>query len=162
MIRKNYLRSLKISTIHWFSPPLTSSHRDFHSRNLFIHKDQIYIIDFQDAGSYPIYYDAVSLMEDPYAGLSDQEKQGLMDYYQKKWNQEINRRQFQLTTIQRLFKAVGSFMSFFHLRGQNSHLKYVHPSLKKVESVLVQMDEHPYFLKYIQSILNHKVLLSYS
>ena len=143
-------------------PSLTPSHRDFHSRNLFICKDQVYIIDFQDAGFYPAYYDAVSLIEDPYAGLSDQEKQELMDYYQEKWNQEINKRLFQLTTVQRLFKAAGSFMSFFHLRGQSGHLKYVRPALKRVEWMLIQMDEHPYFLKYIQLILNHKTLSSCS
>ncbi len=135
-------------------PLLVPSHRDFHSRNLFIYRDQVYIIDFQDAGFYPVYYDAVSLVEDPYTALSDKEKQSLMEYYREKWNQDIDMYKFQLTTVQRLFKAVGSFMSFFHLRGQNHHLKYVNSSLKKVESILVQWNEYPYFLKYVQLILS--------
>ena len=135
-------------------PPLVPSHRDFHSRNLFIYKDQVYIIDFQDAGFYPVYYDLVSLIEDPYVALSDQEKQVLIKYYEKKWNKSMDIYKFQLTTIQRLFKAVGSFMSFFHLRGQNHHLKYIKSSLKQVESILVQWNEYPYFLKYVQLILS--------
>ncbi|MDE0150910.1 MAG: phosphotransferase [Bdellovibrionales bacterium] len=135
-------------------PPLVPSHRDFHSRNLFIYKDQVYIIDFQDAGFYPVYYDLVSLIEDPYSALSDEEKQLLIKYYEKKWNKSVDMYKFQLTTIQRLFKATGSFMSFFHLRGQNNHLKYIHSSLKKVESILVQWNEYPYFLKYVQLLLS--------
>lgn len=135
-------------------PSLVSSHRDFHSRNLFICKNQLYIIDFQSAGFYPVYYDAASLIEDPYVLLSNQEKQQLIKYYEKKWGQSVDQYQFQLTTVQRLFKAVGSFMSFFHLRRQSHHLKYIHSSLKRVESVLVQKEEYPYFLKYVQWILS--------
>ena len=135
-------------------PPLVPSHRDFHSRNLFIYKNQIYIIDFQDAGFYPVYYDLVSLIEDPYSALSDQEKQLLMKYYEKKWNKAIDMYKFQFTTVQRLFKAVGSFMSFFHLRGQNHHLKYINSSLTKVKSILVKWNEYPYFLKYVQLLLS--------
>jgi len=135
-------------------PPLVSSHRDFHSRNLFVYRNRLYIIDFQDAGFYPVYYDLVSLIEDPYTVLSDQEKQLLMKYYEKKWNKKIDVYKFQLTTVQRLFKAVGSFMGFFNLRGQSHHLKYIHSSLKKVESILVQWNEYPYFIKYVQLILS--------
>ena len=135
-------------------PSLVFSHRDFHSRNLFIYKDQLYMIDFQDAGFYPLYYDAVSLIEDPYVSLSNQDKQQLIKYYEKKWGKNIDGQKFQLTTVQRLFKAVGSFMSFFHLRGQSHHLKYISSSLKKVESVLIQQGEYPYFLKYVQWILS--------
>ena len=133
-------------------PPLVPSHRDFHSRNLFIYKDQLYIIDFQDAGFYPVYYDVASLIEDPYISLSDQDKRLLIKYYEKKWS-IMDRRQFQLTAAQRLFKAAGSFMSFFHLRGQNQHLKYISSSLKRVESILEKQNEYPYFLKYVQLLL---------
>ena len=135
-------------------PSLVFSHRDFHSRNLFIYKDQLYIIDFQDAGFYPIYYDTVSLIEDPYVFLSDQDKKQLMNYYEKKWSQSMDEQKFQLITVQRLFKAVGSFMSFFHLRGQKHHLKYISSSLKRVEFALLQENEYPCFLKYVQWILS--------
>ena len=46
--------------------PYQSGHRDFHSRNLFIKNGQIYMIDFQDAGCFPRFYDAVSLIYDVY------------------------------------------------------------------------------------------------
>ncbi len=136
------------------SQELVPSHRDFHSRNLYIQKDQIYMIDFQDAGRYPIYYDLVSLVEDVYVHLSEREKSLLMEYYSRKKDQSIDSTSWHRTVCQRLFKATGSFMSFYNLRDQKTHLKYITPALKTVESSLIQLNSYPYFLKYIQTLLS--------
>ena len=46
--------------------PLVIVHRDYHSRNLIVHKSHIGVIDYQDAVVGPITYDLVSLLKDCY------------------------------------------------------------------------------------------------
>ncbi|MEY3017650.1 MAG: hypothetical protein RL336_785 [Pseudomonadota bacterium] len=46
--------------------PQAFVHRDFHSRNILCHDDELATIDFQDAVRGPITYDAVSLLKDCY------------------------------------------------------------------------------------------------
>ena len=49
--------------------PRVLCHRDYHSRNLMLHHDQLHIIDFQDARMGPDTYDLVSLLRDSYVSL---------------------------------------------------------------------------------------------
>ena len=52
--------------------PRVLCHRDYHSRNLMLHDDRLYIIDFQDARMGPDTYDLVSLLRDSYVDLPEQ------------------------------------------------------------------------------------------
>ena len=63
--------------------PFCPGHRDFHSRNLFIKNNQIYMIDFQDAGFFPRFYDAVSLIYDVYidSQIDKQVREKLLTYF---------------------------------------------------------------------------------
>ena len=56
-------------------------HRDYHSRNLMLHAEQLYIIDFQDARMGPDTYDLVSLLRDSYVDLPDQTVEDLIAYF---------------------------------------------------------------------------------
>ena len=49
--------------------PRVLCHRDYHSRNLMLHDESLYIIDFQDARMGPDTYDLVSLLRDSYVDL---------------------------------------------------------------------------------------------
>ncbi len=51
--------------------PRVLCHRDYHSRNLMLHHDRLYIIDFQDARMGPDTYDLVSLLRDSYVDLPE-------------------------------------------------------------------------------------------
>jgi aminoglycoside/choline kinase family phosphotransferase len=55
-------------------------HRDFQSRNIMVQADRHYLIDFQGARTGPIQYDLASLLIDPYAGLSQDLQQRLLQY----------------------------------------------------------------------------------
>ena len=136
--------------------PFVPSHRDFHSRNLLIHKERVYMIDFQDAGLYPQYYDLASFIYDPYVSLLKEEREILIQHYNQKWPQPVCRDSLSLTVCQRLFKAIGSFMSFYNLRSQTHHLKYIQPCLIELKRHLSQLEKYPYFLKYVQSLLDSK------
>ena len=53
-------------------------HRDFHSRNIMVHDDQVAVIDFQDARLGPPSYDLVSLVFDSYVPLSIEARLSLL------------------------------------------------------------------------------------
>ena len=56
-------------------------HRDYHSRNLMLHGDSLYIIDFQDARMGPDTYDLASLLRDAYVDLNPQQVDGLIAFF---------------------------------------------------------------------------------
>lgn len=120
--------------------PKRIAHRDYHSRNLMIKLDQVCVIDFQDARLGPVQYDLVSLLRDSYTDLDDEISNRLIASYldksglarQKGFSAERFREIYELQSVQRCFKACGSFASFFHQREDRRYLKYLSPTLKRV------------------------------
>ncbi|MCX7978965.1 MAG: phosphotransferase [Bdellovibrionaceae bacterium] len=137
--------------------PKKVAHRDYHSRNLMIKLDSVRVIDFQDARLGPIQYDLVSLLKDSYVDLNDNMTSTLIEYYLGR-SQEFLPRAFsresfdliyELQTVQRCFKACGSFASFFHQRGDRRYLKYITPTLKRVLKSLNHFPEYKIFADVI-------------
>ena len=133
--------------------PKRIAHRDYHSRNLMLKLDQMIVIDFQDARLGPIQYDLVSLMRDSYVDMNDAMAQTLIDYYleqskeflPKDFSREQFDRVFELQSIQRCFKACGSFASFFHLRQDRRYLKYLPGTLRRVMKAVNEFPEYKTF-----------------
>jgi N-acetylmuramate 1-kinase len=133
--------------------PKVICHRDYHSRNLMIKLDKMFVIDFQDARMGPIQYDLVSLFRDSYVELEDKTVAELMNYYldssKEFLPQNFSRSQFdriyELQSLQRCFKACGSFASFYHQRGDKRYLKYLTPTLKRVFKCLNQFPQYKLF-----------------
>lgn len=133
--------------------PKRIAHRDYHSRNLMIKLDEMRVIDFQDARMGPIQYDLVSLFKDSYVNLSDAMAENLMDYYldqsREYLPQDFSRDHFdeiyELQSIQRCFKACGSFSSFMNLRDDRRYLKYISGTLKRVLKSLTEFPEYKVF-----------------
>ena len=138
--------------------PHLPGHRDFHSQNLMIKKKKLYMIDFQDASCLPPFYDTVSLFYDPYAALSLKEKKRLLKYvlhhpHRPFMSPEAFWHEWQLTALQRLFKACGNFAEFYVLKNKSTHLKYIGPALKDVEYMLRQVPGYPVFLKLTRLLI---------
>lgn len=133
--------------------PKKIAHRDYHSRNLMIKLDEMSVIDFQDARLGPIQYDVVSLLRDSYTDLSEDFCQFLIDDYlakskeflPKDFSRERFMQVYELQTVQRCFKACGSFASFFHQREDRRYLKYLTPTLKRVLKALNNFPEYRAF-----------------
>lgn len=133
--------------------PKFIAHRDYHSRNLMIKLEQMRVIDFQDARLGPIQYDLVSLLRDSYVNLKDEMAEQLLTYYMerakpylgKNFSREHFDRVYELQTIQRCFKACGSFSSFYNLRQDTRYLKYISHTLKKVLKSLTDFPEYKFF-----------------
>ncbi|WP_300462391.1 sugar phosphate nucleotidyltransferase [Desulfobacula sp.] len=59
-------------------------HRDMQSRNIMIHNNHPFFIDFQSARQGPLQYDLASLLMDPYVKLNDQMQTDLLHYTMEK------------------------------------------------------------------------------
>lgn len=130
--------------------PKVICHRDFHSRNVMMKRNKICLIDFQDARLGPVQYDLVSLFKDSYVDINDEYSSQLMKYYLD--NSKVTKtagfsmdhfnRIYELQSLQRCFKACGSFASFMNLREDKRYLKYLTPTLKRVLKALSHFPEY--------------------
>lgn len=146
------------------SEPQVVCHRDFHSRNVMLKLGRTYIIDFQDARRGPRQYDLVSLLYDSYVDLNHEMQSLLLDYYisqlpedtRKECESDHFSHILSLQVIQRCFKACGSFASFYQTRGDTRYLKYLLPTLRKVES---EISFHPEY-KILSDLFSNEGLTS--
>lgn len=126
--------------------PQVVCHRDYHSRNIMLHKNETYLIDFQDARLGPCQYDMVSLLRDSYVNLDTKMEEELLSYYFGRTKQlhneswEVFLKNYNLQLLQRTLKACGSFSSFYNAKKDTRYIKYIQPTLKKVEKILNTTD----------------------
>lgn len=126
------------------SMPQVLCHRDYHSRNLMLKKEKLYVIDFQDARTGPAAYDLVSLLHDSYIKTSKDIVSSYIDYYLKitpevmsqYGSREAFDKDFELQAIQRCFKACGTFGAVYFQREDLRYLRYLPRTLKKVKKAL--------------------------
>lgn len=119
--------------------PMVFTHRDYHSRNLMVKNGELVVIDFQDARLGLRQYDLVSLLEDCYYQIQENNKEILIDFYLR--NSEIKdlndfMYMYDLSLLQRVFKAIGSFSYIYAKKGDKRYLKYIHYGMEKIKGVL--------------------------
>jgi len=133
------------------------AHRDYHSRNIMIKLGKVRVIDFQDARLGPVQYDLVSLLKDSYVQIPEDMMNSLINYYIENsrlfmgadFSKENFLKLYELQSIQRCFKACGSFASFYQLRSDKRYLKYISATLKHVIKSLSMYPEHNIMMKVI-------------
>lgn len=134
--------------------PTVLTHRDFHSRNVMVapeaagtdSKPRFVMIDFQDARLGPAQYDLASLLKDSYYQLEEAQIQRLLDYYVARFEalsgEGLDRQRFRhifdLMSVQRNFKAIGSFASFLNRRGNATYLKYIGNTFENIRQTLLK------------------------
>lgn len=130
--------------------PTVLAHRDFHSRNIMVAGERLVMIDFQDARLGPPQYDLVSLLKDSYYQLEELQVRNLVNYYISRYEavsgERINKSDFydhfDLMSVQRNFKAIGSFASFLNRRGNATYLKYIGNTFENIRRTLLRFPEY--------------------
>lgn len=116
-------------------PDRVFTHRDFHSRNILLDKRQkdnsdseLVLIDYQDARMGTPQYDLSSILYDAYKPISTELRLKMLNYYQEKSGKKLHRfkETFYLQSLQRSFKALGTYMIQV---GDKKNRKFL-PSLK--------------------------------
>jgi len=125
--------------------PTCLVHRDFHSRNIMVQNNNLFIIDFQDARQGIPQYDLVSLVDDCYSKISENGKEYLKKYYFSrakeeglmKVTQDEFEYQYKLMKIQRTLKAIGSFCFINDTKNNPRYLKYVGYAFNNIREVII-------------------------
>jgi aminoglycoside/choline kinase family phosphotransferase len=131
------------------SEPRVLCHRDYHSRNLMLHENSLYIIDFQDARMGPDTYDLVSLLRDSYVDFTEQQVEELIAFflalrgtYTGPVDGEEFRARFDLMAVQRNLKALGTFGYQTSTRGNPVYIQYMPRTLNYLR---VNLAKYPRF-----------------
>lgn len=117
------------------------THRDYHSRNVLVHKGRPVIIDFQDARLGLPQYDLVSLLRDSYYTLASEDLNLLKQrYYRHSKESGVHSMSpdefdyyFDLMAFQRNIKALGTFAYQVRHFGREKFRKYISPTLSYLE-----------------------------
>ena len=121
--------------------PRVLCHRDYHSRNLMVHGGGLSIIDFQDARMGPDTYDLASLLRDSYVDITDAELDGLVQAFltlKELVDAREFRRRFDLMSLQRNLKALGTF-GYQTAVGRNPmYVQYIPRTLRHARTNLEQ------------------------
>jgi len=127
------------------------THRDYHSRNIMVREQGLWVLDFQDARLGLCQYDLASLLRDSYVTLPEGLVEELLEYYlvtkeilkeQKIAARTEFRRLFDFTAVQRNLKALGTFAFQKVEKGKDTYLPYIAPTLAYVWQ---NLDKYPFF-----------------
>jgi len=136
--------------------PRVLCHRDFHSRNLMLHRGTLYWVDFQDARMGPATYDLASLLRDSYVELPEELVAELsLEFRQRALPSEARDtflRRFELTSVQRNLKALGTFGYMATVRSNDVYLRYIPATL---ESARRNLARHPELLGLRRVLARH-------
>jgi aminoglycoside/choline kinase family phosphotransferase len=143
-------RAVLAEAIHRLSAEIASwprvlCHRDFHSRNLMCRGGRLVWIDFQDARLGPATYDLASLLRDSYVDLDEAlVEERALDFRQRACPDEpraVFARRFELVSVQRNLKALGTFGFMATQRGNRVYLPYVPRTLRHARRNLLRHPE---------------------
>lgn len=141
----------------------TLVHRDFHSKNLMVLKNQqgIGVLDFQDALIGPSSYDLVSLLKDAYTNIKPEIVNDCLIYFYKKTNEEniLNlgsfesfKKNFHLTAIQRNLKIVGIFSRLKYRDNKPNYIKFVSRVNNRIMEMIGEAEELHFLKNFLREI----------
>ena len=135
-------------------------HRDFHSRNIMVHMNEVAIIDFQDARLGPPSYDLVSLVFDSYVPFMPETRISLLNHGFRCIESAAGaaaaaraREEWKPMLLQRQLKAIGSFGYLTVDKHKGDYLKNVAPALQTLLDAGVQDARWPFLSGRLIQIL---------
>ena len=128
IFKKNFIKVVKnlIKKLHYKN--VTFVHRDFHVSNLMMVKNEIALIDTQDALIGNKAYDLASLIDDVRFKTSNDIKKKLFNYYlksQKKINKLHIKNDFEIISVLRNLKIIGIFKRLAVRDKKKKYLKLI-------------------------------------
>lgn len=110
--------------------PKAILHRDFQSQNLMVKPDaSVHVIDYQGSRYGSVFYDAASLLLDPYVLLSDVEIADLLEHFRARVSAEADpaafRTAFLEAGLQRVMQALGAYCFLSRVKGISSFAEHI-------------------------------------
>lgn len=139
--------------------PCVLNHRDYHSWNLFVHNNEIRVIDFQDALLAPATYDLETLLNDRDTPtiITPALEHALVNYYYTVWHErggdafshERFWEEYNLCLLQKACKVIGRFYYLELEKGKTGYTRYIPPTLATIRRVLSRLPQY----RQLQEIL---------
>jgi len=136
------------------------THRDFHAANLMVDKGQLRVIDHQDARIGSPCYDLVSLLLDRIEVQPPEEYLSSKKMLLQKEREALGLRQipeidyqFDLVTVQRCLKAIGTFANQAANFNKPSYLKYIEPMFRAVLNTCTRLGRFENITEMIENEL---------
>lgn len=132
-------------------------HRDFHSRNIMLtSKNEIGVIDYQDAMSGAITYDLVSLLKDCYIAFKRENIEELALVFRDKKGLKVSNAEFlkwfDFMGLQRHIKVLGIFSRLSIRDGKDGYLKDIPLVLKYTIETASRYDETQELAQFLKSV----------
>ena len=130
-------------------------HRDFHSKNLLVHANNLVVIDFQDARLGSASYDLVSLCFDAYVPLSTNQRLKMLSEEIQLLSEDPNtkhiaedvKKNWPSVYLQRQLKAIGSFLYLSTAKPHLNFSQYILPAISTLAEVTEKDKRWPYLSK---------------
>lgn len=139
-------------------------HRDFHAANLMLDANKkLRIIDHQDARIGSVAYDLVSLLLDrilqpPDADWLNEKKLFFLAKRERLGLEKIEKEdfdyEFDLMTVQRCLKAIGTFSFQSVNRGKTHYIPFINPMFE----VILQASERLQRFRFLRTIITERIL----
>ena len=125
--------------------------RDFQSRNIMIHQDEPYFIDYQGGLHGPVVYDLVSLIWQAKANLPFEFKKELYEFYYQELAKQIPtlvpidfRQSYEYCVVARLLQVLGAYGFRGIIERKKHFLESISFGIKNLESII----EYPILQNY--------------
>jgi aminoglycoside/choline kinase family phosphotransferase len=146
-------------------------YRDFQSRNILLHENKLYYIDYQGGRKGALQYDVASLLYDAKADIPQTIREDLLNYYveqlQKKLPEQaaVFKKYFYGFVLIRIMQAMGSY-GFRGFYERKSHfLQSIPYALKNLEYLLSHTQfpvEMPHLLSVLSQLIHCETLQQYA
>jgi len=114
-------------------------HRDFQSRNLMVHHNRLWLIDFQGARLGPLQYDLAALLLDPYVNLPFTTQEILLTEYlgllQEHLPQDpaLWRQRYNYVALCRNLQILGAYGFLTHQKGKTFFQQFIPAAFRSLE-----------------------------
>ena len=124
---KYFLKTVESAELHAFyeklalavsGKPMRASHRDYHCRNVMVHKEKLYLIDFQDARLAHPLYDIASLLYDAYYDPGDELRKIMLAGW-------VGNSELPVVALQRNLKSIGTFAYQSRVRKKRFYRSFI-------------------------------------
>lgn len=125
-------------------PEKRITHRDFHARNILLHKNELILIDFQDMMMGVPEYDLTSILYDAYKKVDMTFREKYFHYFTSNLQGKHTkfRERYLYQSLQRSFKALGTYIVMFNDKGMEKYRASITPCLENLIEI-VQLGRFP-------------------
>jgi aminoglycoside/choline kinase family phosphotransferase len=134
-------------------------YRDFQSRNIMLHKEDLYFIDYQSGRKGALQYDIASLLYDARADIPQELREELLEYYINEVKNTANvdagrfRHYFWYFAMIRILQAMGAYGFLGVAKGKKRFLESIPFALKNINFILNNRVDKSEF-SYLKNILS--------